>query len=389
MNTNNLQIESSSNSNSNRAETISSSSVTQHGFSIINEKLRSILMHPIGMLLAALLNDAPRPNIQSEEFWSLVNTDQNGTFLTYIADRADRNYVFAAAILKWDGRKETELTTTIHSYIESLSARGRIDGYGDETGNSLLFEREVNTATGRVPKGSGFMDFVVSEHNNNTTTNATKRSIVGIVEVGIEHAKWWRKTDQILKYVESIRSSAEADNSRFSFDQPILLTVITVSKNGSDDPVTVSCGSAKPTDDVSDQTKKRKKATKNIEVTIADFEVQRKKVEALYTIVTGSEDRNTNVTGSEDRNTNVTVQFGVFLCSPKGSEDYRIALLCRKKTTCLKEASTHFGKILYASKVCAQLRKLLATATNTYGYRYLGPNCCRIENFVRIFAHTT
>ena len=336
-------------------------------------------MHPIGMLLAALLNDAPRPNIQSEEFWSLVNTDQNGTFLTYIADRADRNYVFAAAILKWDGRKETELTTTIHSYIESLSARGRIDGYGDGNGNSLLFEREVNTATGRVPKGSGFMDFVVSENNNDATTNATKRSIVGIVEVGIEHDKWWRKTDQILKYVQSIRSSAEADNSRFSFDQPILLTVITVSKNGSDDPVTVSCGSAKPTDDVSDQTEKRKKATKNIEVTIADFEVQRKKVEALYTIVTGS----------EDRNTNVTVQFGVFLCSPKGSEDYRIALLCRKKTTCLKEASTHFGKILYASKVCAQLRKLLATATNTYGYRYLGPNCCRIENFVRIFAHTT
>ena len=81
----------------------------------------------------------------------------------------------------------------------------------------------------------------------------------------------------------------------------------------------------------------------------------------------------------------IQVRSAVYLCIPRDTDDCRIALLWRQDTTCLKDASVQFGKILYAVTVCAELRERLAGMEN-YKYRYLGPNCCKIGNLVSIVA---
>jgi hypothetical protein len=59
--------------------------------------------------------------------------------------------------------------------------------------------------------------------------------------------------------------------------------------------------------------------------------------------------------------------------------------LWRKKTASLKEASTDFGKLLFASKMCLLWRKSFANANAQQKlYEYLGPNCCRIDESVSI-----
>ncbi len=171
------------------------------GFHNTNVKLRSILMHPMGLLLTTLLNDvAPLPKRVGQNFWSVVNGDENdATFLTYQYGSKDRDCILAAAILKWCGTNETELTATIKLYMRALSNKGRMEGYGDNAENSLTFDGEkyvTNEAT------SGRMDFVISEKND---PKQKKPSIVAIVEVGVHHDKWWEKTDQVLQYVELIR----------------------------------------------------------------------------------------------------------------------------------------------------------------------------------------
>ena len=87
-------------------------------------------------------------------------------------------------------------------------------------------------------------------------------------------------------------------------------------------------------------------------------------------------------TSAEGKISSMTARFGMFLCTRKdgcASDDYRIALLWRTQTTTCEDASTEFGKILYAAQMCAYLRK------QEFEYEYLGPNCCRFKEFVSIF----
>ena len=143
-----------------------------------------------------------------------------------------------------------------------------------------------------------------------------------MIEVGIDNKLWWSKQDQILRYVEQLLEKREEDLSNekpsskkslkvpYTFDEPILLTIITVDKE------------------------------------------------------------------------KMKVRFGMFLCTRKKAHtDYRIALLWRMEATSFNDASTQFGKVLYAAKMCAYLRQH-KVATDLY--EYLGPNCCRFGRFVSI-----
>ena len=363
----------------------------RNGFATFHAKLRSILMHPMGMLLTTLLNDVAPPNIPSEEFWRVANGVMNDpNFLTYTAGTCDRDDVLAAAILKWDGKPETGLTTIIKRYVEALSNTGRIDGYGGKSGSSLQFQaekgtiRKTNTSNDVVPSDAqyGLMDFVISEVENDSGTSKDlkrKPPIVAIFEIGINHDAWWVKTDQILEYVNSIRSTKKTEDCKFSFDQPILLTVMTIQKNAdngndakrkksSDLPVANQSKSSELNDNVTVGANKMSKSDDNI--IVADYDVYKKQFSELK--------------GND--NGIASVQCGVFLCIPKGDTDYRIALLWRTKTDSLTAASTQFGKLLFAAKICTQLRKSFSQAEILCDYRYLGPNCCKIGMSVSIYV---
>ena len=84
------------------------------------------------------------------------------------------------------------------------------------------------------------------------------------------------------------------------------------------------------------------------------------------------------------RSEKLDVRFGVFLCTPRHDKKFRVALLWRKDTSSVKEASDQFGKILFAAQLCAAWREQLAAndTGNEAFYQYLGPNCCRIGTWV-------
>ena len=84
-------------------------------------------------------------------------------------------------------------------------------------------------------------------------------------------------------------------------------------------------------------------------------------------------------------NDTIQVCSAVFLCTPEGKSDYRIALLWRQDTNCLQGASIQFGKVLYAATVCAKLRDRFAEMEK-FKYKYLSPDCCQIGNTVSIVA---
>ena len=396
----------------------------------IDAKLRSILMHPMGMLLTALLNDGPRPNIPSEDFWSVANINNNNDadFPTYdAAGTLDQDFILAAAITKWNGHDENSLTETIASYVRALSEDGKIDGYGnDGRGNSLQLEEQKNTKSRSNDQKKvasheevvdenrvGRMDFVISEVEQTDTNHQgnSKAPVVAIYEVGIHHNLWWAKTEQILRYVQSIRNSGK-DSDKFRVEQPILLTVVTISKSSNDesnetrnsnfteqmDTCTISKHSKGEIDsnyaermETCDQTNKRPfsqfRSIDHVEegnkVKGQQESEESCKILNAITLNDFKEHREKFVSLQDGEGGAVAVQYGTFLFTPKGPKDYRISLLWRKKAASLKEASTDFGKLLFASKMCLLWRKSFANAQQKL-YEYLGPNCCRIEESVSI-----
>lgn len=67
------------------------------GYCDICSKIRSILYHPIGMMLTTLLNDVPPP-VMPDEFW--CGFDKEKLLLYHDGDISDRDQIFAAAVLK-------------------------------------------------------------------------------------------------------------------------------------------------------------------------------------------------------------------------------------------------------------------------------------------------
>jgi hypothetical protein len=376
----------SSNSRAKRSsDTISKVSNNETGYEVTYSKLRSILIHPIGILLTSFLNGLPPPLMPKNFFKNLLDhhdIDYRESEKQHDSEKNDYSYVLAAAVRRWEGKKEKQLTDTIYSYLDALSSNGRLQGYGCTTNvNSVRFDKEKDA--NNAPQ-DGRLDFMITKEssNNITTGNAAsaaataKRSVVAVVEVGKDHDNWWSKTDQILRYVKSIRSSVrstgnttEENTNRFIFDQPILLTVMTVTKEtGTSNAkipktttvITVPKGNSITTTKEKDRHKKSEQNK-----VLFDFDEQKNQI--------------TDVGFGNDR---IRVRLAVFLCTPRDSIDYRIALLWRQDTESLKDASVHFGKILFAATLCAKSREALAQIENCK-YRYLGPNCCQIGDSVR------
>jgi hypothetical protein len=217
--------------------------------------------------------------------------------------------------MAWKSNKEKDLTDEISTNINTRSQDERIDGFAIESesntnGKLLIFETQKYIGTAKV---QGQPDFIISKRSN-PGNPSSKKSVVMVIEFGIGHEFWWQKQDQMLQYVKILLTQDETKNPAYVFDQPILLTVITVNKRSDSNPI-------------------------------------------------------------------IDVRYGVFLCTRKDKQDYRIALLWRRNdATSLKDASKQFGKILYAAHVCTSLREDKALLKL---YRYLGPNCCKFGDLVR------
>ena len=297
----------------------SSSANNEIGFDSTLRSHRSILIHPIGLLLVSILNEIPF----HEKLYDLWNTLKEVKKHLIYQSCTFRDSILSSAMSEWNRDGEVKLTQKIKEKIDNLIEKKALDGYGPD---ALTIESE-NGIDGSE-NGKGKVDFLISEKCSDK--NQSKRSVVMIIEFGMGHDKWWKKQCQILSYFQLLR---EGDDTRYIIDQPVLLTIVTI---------------AKPTNSNSAST------------------------------------HNVNNVSSVNQ-----VRFGVFLCIPNESNSYRLALLWRKDSYDVIDASKQFGKILYAAHLCANLRQnLTSTVTNPGNkpsYQYLGPNCCRIGDYVSIW----
>ena len=300
----------------------------QNGYTRTNAHLRSILVHPIGFILAYFLNNITSQLVLPAGFSNIAIQKE---LLRYTKDYAKiYQNIFADAVKLWNGKNETDLTTNISSIIRGLIKSLKMDGFTFmETSSSVTSNQSSSNHNNEsrndvltiapekaIAKGQGIPDFIISKKIS-SEQEKQQQSVVMMIEFGIGHQFWWKKQDQILLYVELL---LKKETSAFTFDQPILLTVITVNKPQTDDDIAST-----------EQT--------------------------------------------------LNVRFGMFLCTRKNTHDYRVALLWRTETSSVKDASTQFGKVLHAAQMCAFLREQEAAMKS---YDYLGPNCCRFDSFVRI-----
>ena len=352
----------------------SSSANADRGFEGTNVNLRSPLIHPIGIPMASLLNDASLSlSILYDESWKDLDINHDELQKYRTTSRPEplgvRDNIFASAVSKWSTDQEKDLTNNIKAEIESRMNDNTLEGYEENDVNSLTVSSEQ-----QVNGGKGILDFVVLKKNGDKI-DKTKRSVVMIVEFGINHNIWWKKMHQMLLYVKML---SENTDENVVFDQPILLTVITVNQR---------------------DTKSEYSTINKASDTAKDFAAKRhnnsnmnddtgRKVSDIHETEANTECSAENTGGGE----NLEVRLGVFLCTPKddGSDGnrYRIALLWRHDTSCVHDASIQFGKVLYAAQKCASWREQLDIKLmkpnngNVALYQYLGPNCCRIGESV-------
>ena len=201
-----------------------------YGFKRTNKHLRSILSHPISLILTSVLNDEKKA--LSPEFANDTIKNELLRFkgCPYLAT------ILESAVELWKGRSETKLTKKIYSAMGKLIAEGKIEGFRTiENKNKKSNAKEKSTedllftAETAIP-GRGKPDFIISKETN--SNGKTQKSIVMMIEFGIGHEFWWKKQDQILLYVEALLQNRNktSSNKPYTFDEPILLTIITVNQ---------------------------------------------------------------------------------------------------------------------------------------------------------------
>jgi hypothetical protein len=171
---------------------------------VTDKKLRSVLAHPIGLPLAASLNES-----DESDFYKLYpdidNDDQHPL--------APLNEIFSSAAKEWNGQREVDLTKNLWTELKKL-------------GVAAHAEKEIRGVDANGDDRRGKTDLLLS---SNTSTEEPQ-SVVTVIEVGLGNIKWWKKVYQGITYVELL---GDAQNKTFCFKKAMLLAVITVEKVGS------------------------------------------------------------------------------------------------------------------------------------------------------------
>ena len=314
------------------SESVSDSSDPEVGFGATIDITCSVLMHPMGLPLLFFIYN----NDNAVNPVTYVQAALEGFNGTHTEDIDLRKNVFAATVLDWR-EGETDLTKKLMFNIKHC-----------QIGASLVMtdrEKQITGNEGQTAK----VDYIFSEAEGEDA----KKSIVALFEFGLENNNWWTKQHQILKYVKMMRTE---EDTKYKFDQPILISAITINS----------------TSQIGGKSRKRAQTEELID--------EAKKAAQIATFQS-----NLNIITKNENNINnhrFEARFGVFLCTPKGNDDFRITLLWRHTTQTLSDASTQFGKILHAVQFCSYLRKYCNDHKNMIQYKYLGPNCCKIGDLV-------
>jgi hypothetical protein len=198
----------------------SSSANTDLGFIRTNNSLRSILHHPIALLLTTFLNDKQSSDLP-DDYWQHWQTNEN------IKDNYDayrekfcRFVVDKDLSCNWDGKSEKSFVTVLKKKSDDFN------NVHTDNESRIIVETEkcIGDSKERV-------DVIFSERCD-IDDNDTSKSVVSIMEFGIGNEHWWKKVDQILKYAILIEEKKDdcKKNGKYYFNQPIVLSIITIDK---------------------------------------------------------------------------------------------------------------------------------------------------------------
>jgi len=207
---------------SSASDSPSNSATNNHGRSVVDARLRSVLSHPLGLPLVYMLNGKNPINLpflaRESKFHSNVENAKPST---------EFDNIFSDAVNDWwnldtlvDKADEKKLTKLLSDEIENQNSK---------TGFYSAAEVAIRTAadTSRV---EGFTDILLTPNPNgkdSTDKESSSRSTpLAVIEVGRNDLDWWKKLDQNIKYVD--RLGKQQQDKRLCFEKPLLSVVLTI-----------------------------------------------------------------------------------------------------------------------------------------------------------------
>jgi hypothetical protein len=191
-------------------EPVGESANPEFGFIKANRSLRSVVAHPLGLPLAALLNDVPIDDTFNVLAGREVPLTAEKWMRETLPDSVDEMY--SKAFKKCGGKGEVPLTKSLVENIKAagipVEAEKVIDG--SDAGKSLR---------------GGRFDFMIGYSKMGGQKPV---SVVTLVEVGMGIDNWWKKTDQIVTYAEMLVSSNGQNESEFCISKPSLIAIIAI-----------------------------------------------------------------------------------------------------------------------------------------------------------------
>ena len=194
----------SSRSKSSKSSSVSSPSAsasTSAGFTATDKKLRSVLAHPIGLPLAASLNESGQ--LKSDLCQLYPDIDYRPLGL---------DEIFSSAAKEWNGQREVDLTAKLLTELNKSEV-------------AACAEKVIRGVDANGDDRRGKVDLFLGSD----TSTEKPQSIVTVIEVGLGNIEWWKKVDQGVTYAELL---GDAQNKTFCFKKAMLLAVITVEKVG-------------------------------------------------------------------------------------------------------------------------------------------------------------
>jgi hypothetical protein len=209
----------------------SGSNSNGHGKSQVDQRLRSVLSHPLALPLLHTLHGKDPEKLDYLSRKSMFYED-DGTESTSF------DCIFENTVNDWrkvTKRDELGLTKALAETIEDEHINTNFHCDGEAT---LWRTAKELTSAGSV-KPYGRIDILLTpeEKGNKTETESTP---FAIIEVGRHDVEWWKKLDQNIKYLS--RMGNDQKDKRLRFGQPLLLAVLTIEGEGEGDELKVRLG---------------------------------------------------------------------------------------------------------------------------------------------------
>lgn len=199
--------------------TPSNSANNGNGYSELNQKLRSVFVHRLGLPLLYAFHDEDKELMQKFSVKYKKFCIDLGVEVQELEDKQEKEIyhnILKTTVNEWlqlKNKTETQLTKALSLKI-------------NEIGNISFKSHHQRGLTVPDCENPGYTDIVLSKGSEDLSEERT--TPLAVIEVGLHSKEWWTKVDQNMKYVQGM-CSADNKNNLLAFEQPFLFVVMTIS----------------------------------------------------------------------------------------------------------------------------------------------------------------